>query len=372
MPFVIPLLWVFAALFGATVGSFLNVCIWRVPRDGMSVSSPRRSHCPACGTALSWFDNIPLVSWLVLGGRCRSCRAPISVRYFVVEALTATIFGVLAYKYLRTGAVEWELFLVLSVLAAALLVASFVDMDLRILPNEITLTGMMLMPVVGLSVPGLHTREVDRWLWLALASLESPLRTLSASLPDFLGRAWGTAPFVLVASALAAVIGLYGYRAYWRWAHPDEPKRLRDGALCAVLLGSAGGVVATILVHPDMILHPRVFSFAATIVGMATGAGLVFGVGVLGSAVFRKPAMGFGDVKLMGLLGGFAGWAGVLLGFGLACLLGSVVGIYRRIRYRTRYLWFGPFLSLGCFFVIVFPGAVHRALRWYASLLGGG
>jgi leader peptidase (prepilin peptidase)/N-methyltransferase len=101
---------------------------------------------------------------------------------------------------------------------------------------------------------------------------------------------------------------------------------------------------------------------------MAAGAGLVLGVGVVGSKVFRKDAMGFGDVKLMGLLGGFAGWTGVIAGFALACLLGSVVGIYRLIRYRSRYLPFGPYLAAGSLAVIIWPGALQAAMAWYMSL----
>ena len=109
-------------------------------------------------------------------------------------------------------------------------------------------------------------------------------------------------------------------------------------------------------------------SLWAALVGMAVGASLVFLVGEVGSRVFRKPAMGFGDVKLMGLLGAFTGWAGVLAGFFLACLLGSVVGIFLLVRYRSRYLPFGPFLALGCLSMILWPESFARLMRWYSHL----
>lgn len=85
---------VFAGLIGLAVGSFLNVVIYRVPR-GESVSRPR-SRCPACGTTIAWYDNIPVVSWLVLRARCRHCGAPISARYPLVEAATGVAFGLVA------------------------------------------------------------------------------------------------------------------------------------------------------------------------------------------------------------------------------------------------------------------------------------
>src|SRR2546426_2491754 len=145
-----------AAVFGACIGSFLNVCIWRLPRPGLSIFFPRRSHCPACGTSLAWYDNIPILSWLILGARCRSCKWPISSRYPLVEALTAILFGVTAYRYLPAETGQWGEFLAVSALAAALIVASLIDIDLRIIPDEITLPGMVALPILGLLIPELH------------------------------------------------------------------------------------------------------------------------------------------------------------------------------------------------------------------------
>ena len=128
-------LWFFvivAGLFGANLGSFLNVCIYRIPRDGLTVSKPKRSFCPSCGTWIRWFDNVPLVSWLALGGRCRYCKAGISSRYFVVESLTAAMFVLVALRYLGADEVQWASFFVVAVLVAALVVASFIDLELRI------------------------------------------------------------------------------------------------------------------------------------------------------------------------------------------------------------------------------------------------
>ena len=103
-------------------------------------------------------------------------------------------------------------------------------------------------------------------------------------------------------------------------------------------------------------------------VGMFVGSAIVFTVGELGTRVFRKPAMGFGDVKLMGLLGAMTGWSGVIAGFFIACFLGSVVGIVLLVKYRSRYLPFGPFLAVGSLAMILWPNALGAFFQWYRTL----
>ena len=128
---------VLAATLGAAVGSFLNVCIYRLPLD-RSVVRPG-SACPHCGRSLSWFENIPIASYLALGGRCRGCRSPISFRYVIVEALTGAMF-VLASWYYGFG------FLLVSRLAfgSALIVLFAIDLEHHVLPNVITLPGIVV------------------------------------------------------------------------------------------------------------------------------------------------------------------------------------------------------------------------------------
>jgi leader peptidase (prepilin peptidase)/N-methyltransferase len=104
---------------------------------------------------------------------------------------------------------------------------------------------------------------------------------------------------------------------------------------------------------------------------MLVGSSLVLLVGIVGTWLFRKPAMGFGDVKLMGLLGAFTGCVGVIEGFFFACILGSVIGIVILVRTGSRYLPFGPFLAAGAFVVILWPEALGNALRWYMGLFQG-
>jgi leader peptidase (prepilin peptidase)/N-methyltransferase len=128
---------VVAGVLGAVVGSFLNVCIHRLPR-GKSVVWPA-SACPACHRNLSWFENLPLVSWLVLGGRCRTCRARIAVRYLLVEAITSVMF-VAAWWYYGPSAL-----LVSRLLFGCALLALFaIDLEHQLLPNSITLPGILV------------------------------------------------------------------------------------------------------------------------------------------------------------------------------------------------------------------------------------
>src|SRR5258705_1954156 len=136
---------------GCIVGSFLNVCIYRMPLGESIVSPP--SHCPHCKYSIPWFLNIPVVTWLYLGGKCANCRAPISPRYFLVELLTGILF---LCSWLVTGAGSPLLALVYCVFVSGLIVATFIDFEHFIIPDEITLGGVAAGFVVSLAVPLLH------------------------------------------------------------------------------------------------------------------------------------------------------------------------------------------------------------------------
>jgi len=127
----------FATLLGALIGSFLNVCIYRLPR-GASIVWPA-SACPRCGRGLSWFENIPIFSYAFLGGRCRTCRAPISMRYPIIEAITAAMFG-LAWWYYGPG----PLLASRIVFGCMLIVLFAIDLEHHLLPNVITIPGIAI------------------------------------------------------------------------------------------------------------------------------------------------------------------------------------------------------------------------------------
>lgn len=126
---------IFVFLFGSVVGSFLNVCIFRMPQEGYSLARPS-SHCPLCKKPILWFDNIPLASFLFLGGRCRFCRERISFQYPLVELLAALAFIALYNRY----NLSFDFF-IYAVFASGLIVATFIDIRWRIIPDEISLGG---------------------------------------------------------------------------------------------------------------------------------------------------------------------------------------------------------------------------------------
>lgn len=137
---------VFVVLLGLVVGSFLNVCIHRLPAD-RSVVRPR-SMCPSCGKTIAWYDNVPVISYILLRARCRSCRAPISLRYPAVEIATALISWMVFWRY----GVDWR-FPVFFAFSAALLTVSLIDLDHRIIPDEISLSGAVLGLLLALLTP---------------------------------------------------------------------------------------------------------------------------------------------------------------------------------------------------------------------------
>lgn len=247
-------------LWGAATGSFLNVCIYRIPRDE-SVVKPR-SHCPHCNQLIPWYLNIPIFSYLMLMGRCRFCKARITPRYVLVELLVAALFLLVWLKYnVVMGArplgvvpiVSAGLVPVLWLYVSGLVLATFVDFEHMIIPDSVSIGGMIVGVILSPLVPAMH--GVD--------------------------------------TALAALI--------------------------------------------------------QSAIGLALGFGMLWSIGKLGSAIFRKPAMGFGDVKLIGAIGAFTGWQGVLFTVVGSSLVGSVVGISlvlvggKRMQSRIPY---GPYLAV--------------------------
>src|SRR5208337_3387695 len=142
--------------FGCIVGSFLNVCIYRMPLDLSVVTPP--SHCPHCKYAIPFYLNIPLVTWLWLGGKCKNCGAPISPRYFIVELLTGAAF---LSCWLKFGDVNYPLpslalALVYAIFLAGLICATFIDFEYFIIPDEVTLGGIVVGFAASFILPSLH------------------------------------------------------------------------------------------------------------------------------------------------------------------------------------------------------------------------
>ncbi|MEO6260753.1 MAG: prepilin peptidase [Thermoanaerobaculia bacterium] len=170
----------YALAIGAIVGSFLNVVIHRYPREE-SIAFPA-SHCPHCNTPIRWYDNVPVLSFLILRARCRACGEPISVRYPLVELANALLYLAI---FLRTGATAG--FLLLATASSMIIALIYIDADIQILPDVIDLPGILVGLLAG---------------WLGLGTLYPGLVLATSLLDSLLGALLG-------ASVLLAVIGLY-------------------------------------------------------------------------------------------------------------------------------------------------------------------
>jgi len=239
---------------GLFVGSFLNVCIYRLPLGKTVLWG--RSHCPHCDRQIRAWENLPVISWLALGGRCAGCRAPISMQYPVIELVTALIFAGGAWLYGPTLLLVARL-----IFACAMVVLFMIDLQHRILPNVITLPGI----VAGLA-------------------------------------------FSLIL-----------------------PPGVRDALI---------GAVACSL--------------------------LLFGMGELMSRVLGKEALGFGDVKMIAMMGAFLGWQMTLVALFLASFLGSVIGLglVAITRNRDYQIPLGSFLAVGA---LAAAATGHGLLDWYVG-----
>lgn len=218
---------VFVFVFGACIGSFLNVCIYRLPK-GESILWPA-SHS-ATGRPLSWWENVPILAWIYLGGKDRVTREKYSIRYPLVELITAILFVVCWLKYDPLVACVGMLFMVI------LIVCTFIDLDHMIIPDSFSVGGMLVGLIISFWVPTLH---ID----------------------------------------------------------PKVTHYISDGF--------ASGTLA--------------------LISALVGAGLVFWIGELGEIAFRKPAMGLGDVKLVGCIGIFCGWQGAVFSLFGGAIIGCIL-----------------------------------------------
>jgi leader peptidase (prepilin peptidase)/N-methyltransferase len=171
--------YVIAGVFGAVIGSFLNVVIHRVPLEE-SIVFPN-SRCPSCGGAIAFYDNIPVLSWVMLGAKCRSCKERISFRYPAVELLTAVLFVGVAWHAGLSAALPFDL-----IFASALLVLVFIDAEHMILPNVITYPGIVFAVVARIAIPYLtgtfHFDDVPSLSHGALANMPIGVVSLAGAL----------------------------------------------------------------------------------------------------------------------------------------------------------------------------------------------
>jgi leader peptidase (prepilin peptidase)/N-methyltransferase len=370
---------IFVFAFGSCVGSFLNVVIYRLPRD-KSLISPASS-CPACNRRIRFYDNIPLISWLVLGGKCRYCKARISPRYFVVELLTALLFaGVFAlyfiFEYRRLGiegatgidrfvAGGWLFYLTSMVLLAALLAASAIDLELWVIPLPVCwfVTGVGL---ISASVAVYVISPAAIWTYKLWPSASASVAATAV------GASAGLAISLILLSA-----GIIK-RSYQSETNNDSPKAddqqdfphrrevLKEVVfLLPIILCSAAAFWLSKSTSVgrgwwlDFSQLPVVAGLLGSLWGYFVGCGTVWATRILGTLGFGKEAMGMGDVHLMGAAGAVIGPVFVVIAFFIAPFFGLIWAGFQMFFKKTRQIPYGPFLSLAVFAVMIF----HDRLR---------
>jgi leader peptidase (prepilin peptidase)/N-methyltransferase len=327
MRFDIPWVYLIPYLFalGATIGSFLNVCVYRLPQhDGLfhqirGLWSPP-SHCPRCKRRILLRDNLPVFGWLRLLGRCRFCRTRISPRYPIIEAANGLLFVLMFVWEVPTG--------------------SYGRMEDSCLFSAL---GPQAEPVSGLFSPAM----VCFWRWLYQMVLVESL--VVASLIDFDRRIipdGATLPAMAV-GVLGSLVGCVYIVPVW----------FQDASLLHTLVDVTGSRLSFMTQGPPMphwiAAHPHWHGLAVSLAGLIVGGGSVWIVRIIGQWVLKREAMGFGDVILMAAIGSFLGWQPTLIVFFLAPLCALVVVAACWVFRRDREIPYGPYLSLATLVVIL-------------------
>jgi leader peptidase (prepilin peptidase)/N-methyltransferase len=373
VPHVIWIIFLFAL--GACVGSFLNVIIYRLPR-GESVVFPA-SHCPACGRAIKWYDNIPIVSWLVLRGRCRACAARISPRYLAIElAAGAIVAGLYAWYFvlsLRDGAGDfadaWPMFVAHAALLLGLLAASVVDIEQFLVPLPVmwVCAGVgvaaaafrphPLMPPAG---PAVAVGAVAAAFGLPVGLLMVRLGWLQPSFLDAEDKPLPPPGEGAEADRPVAVTAADGV----------NPRRevLREVLFLgpAVLMGAVGFILAVRVpaLRAGLLdiwggpVGEHLASACGAALGMMVGIAWIWGTRILGTLAFGKEAMGMGDVHIMAAVGAVLGWKAASLTFFAAPLLGLLWAVYLLVARGRRELPYGPWLAAGALIVMLFQDGI--------------
>jgi len=369
----------FTFAFGCCIGSFLNVVIYRLPRD-QSLISPG-SACPACGKHIRFYDNIPLISWLILRARCRYCKAPISPRYFVIELLTGLVCTGLFVLYFRTDlrvGIDsflyggWLIYIISVILAAGLIAASAIDLQLWVIP----LCICWLVTAVGLAGSAIGGYIIDP----AVISGYGLLPRASAATGALAGGA-------IVGLAVSWVLLATGVikRSYESECQqqPDtdshEPGQQESInhrlEMCREILFLLPIIVCGVAAYwisrrippvqawwADFSQHSIITGLLGGVWGYFVGCGVVWAVRILGTLGFGKEAMGLGDVHLMGAAGAVMGPWLVVVAFFIAPFFGLAWAGLRMFFKKTRQIPYGPFLSLGIFAVIIFHDRIFSHL----------
>jgi leader peptidase (prepilin peptidase) / N-methyltransferase len=371
---------IFVFLFGACIGSFLNVVVWRLPR-GESIVFPG-SHCPSCGRRIKRYHNIPIIGWFILLGKCRFCRVHISSRYWIVEATTAMlVVGLWVCYYILHIRSDigsffqtWPMFVAHAVLICGLLACSLIDIETFTVPLGVcwfvALVGIVLatifpnpsvMPSISPAI-GAFGIAVAVGLIISLVLLHRGLLQPSFIDADYSARGERSV-------ALSSKHGVNPRKEILREVLFLTP---------AIILG----ITAYLLVkHVQPVneiwtslhrtgeghrfgMHLR--GFETALFGYLIGGLCVWGMRILGTLGFGKEAMGMGDVHIMAAVGAVTGWMIPTVAFFLAPIFGLLWALYLLIRKNQHELPYGPWLSAASLAAMLF----HDKIAAYFKNLG--
>jgi leader peptidase (prepilin peptidase)/N-methyltransferase len=353
----------FAFILGAVVGSFLNVCIYRMPLD-LSVNEPKRSFCPHCKNQIPWTQNIPLASWLALRGKCANCGAPISFRYFGVELLTALLFLAAWLKCWNSD--HWELAFPLWIILGLMIVATFIDFEHFIIPNEITWGGVAAGVLCSFALPAMMNAEshlmgllwsaaaaaagyATLWLVVELGKKAFGKKRIDLEKPE---------PFTWTRHGDDADLEAGGQTMKWS----DLFSRPTDILLMHVTEARIGEKVysqTTLTFHYNRL---AVESDEYELDKLDQISGIVTAL------VIPREAMGFGDVKFIAAIGAFLGMRAVFFSIMSGSVVGALIGLLMILIGRREWsarIPFGPYLALGAVLWIFFgPQLLDAYWNW--------
>jgi leader peptidase (prepilin peptidase) / N-methyltransferase len=350
----------FAFVLGAAVGSFLNVCIYRWPVD-LSINRPRRSFCPNCKQPIPWHQNLPLISWLALGGRCANCGAKISFRYFAVELVTALLFLAIWESF------PWQVAMAYWIFISFLIIGTFIDFEHFIIPDRVTIGGTIAGVVCGVAVPALMQTD----------------SRLAGGVRSLLAAALGYVILLIVLEAGKIAFG----RKRIRFDAPTTFTWRKRGDDADFVVGIEESLWSDYFAREkDRLLvtcdEARIdhHTYGNVMLDFrydrVTAEGHVLMLddvsqisGVARELVIPREAMGRGDLKFLAAIGAFLGWRAVLFSLFAGSLLGSIVGLITLVVGKPVWsakLPFGPYLAFGA---VTWMFSGNMFLRWYVTLL---
>ncbi|HWD18620.1 MAG TPA: prepilin peptidase [Verrucomicrobiae bacterium] len=349
-------------VFGCIVGSFLNVCIHRMPRGESIIRPP--SHCPRCNYSIPWFLNVPLVTWLWLRGRCAQCGEPISPRYFMVELLTGIVF---ASCWIVAGKMSALVALAYCLFFGGLIAATFIDLEHLIIPDEITIGGMVAGFVCSMLSPGSH------WDVMRRHFMSQPLPAMRDSL---LGMGIGAGVVYAIVRLGKLLFGRYkinlppGSKIYFGESSvtlPEEELPYEEvfyrRSDTIVFRASRLELVDRCYCDVQVRLQPHRLQIGSESMEPDKAP---FMEAVTGEMIMPREAMGLGDVKFMGAIGAFLGWPATIFSLALSAIIGLAVTLLLVLagkRHWSGRLPYGPYIALAAG-IWVFGG-----YKWFMRLL---